>query len=1086
MTISFPSPDQVTIHFDDVPLTAPFRLPLEKQEQRELAWYFETYAGGFVSQVDIQRAQTLEKSLENLGQRLYNDCIGSHGRNGEKLFQQWINSNDHPLPVLEIIAEHTAILELPWELLRPPGTPWLCTREPPISVVRGSTVDSHNQSKSKAPSFDLTDHLGSLRVLMVVSRPQDAGFVNPQADSLAVLEATERLPADQVHVEFLRPPTLNALKERFQNGPPVDLLHFDGHGAHDKKKGGLLLFETDQRQADPVPAQDVADAIAHQPPAIAVISACRSAAAEAENPYATSAQTLLRGGVASVLASPYNMLVQTGRHFYTAFYAMLTHGAAPEQALNTARSVLLDNSERGWIIRDNALKPLQLSDWWMPTLYQRSDLLHQRVPDSFSILNEKRLDLVFNPQDGPELIGLEEMLWRLERAFADGAGCILLHGLRGAGKSVLATEAGRWLLRIGLFSRTITLDLADPELTIPDGAQPGMGGTLLVLDSSNQDQVTRDLAGCLEPWLTQGGAVLACTRHPGHTPWNDIAKQSWSRFLAMNVGGLSNSSAYRLFLERCRKDSDSPPPDYALFRRWMRTIHGHPQTLLFLATTKMIDVSDQPPERIMDTMLERQRQDPEVLEVEQALDRVDEDFRRRAAGLGVLCGGGMVELILHLFQIGDKEDKTAWYNALANMQRSGLATLVPLLTLEGRLLRFHPMLAPLLLETLDNEQRTKMQHEYINMYYTYSNECFELASTPASNVARGMVVEELPNLMQALRLGIADPEFPDRSGFYQNISLFLRLFSLSQELDEISELAEILDKENSNSFMGRLARAQHYNLVGQHAEAEALYREVMSRPDQIPPLDLTLIYRELGHAIQQQARPEEAIELFEEAEKLIREHSSSEIKDWKHLRLSTSLDRCAALTKAGRIDEAESTLSELERDYYDALTSSPYYAQYAIAKIFIHLKNRELQQAETLCHQASEILTSSAERTNLSRLFLNLSIIQAQGESWSDADKSLQKAAELAEETQDANLAASIWVTQGAQHFIQDNLTQGMAYFAQAEEKLGNLEPDADWIRMYIIAGDTLTDHKHYQEAEPYYLSALDISRKCTNSSLEP
>ena len=72
-------------------------------------------------------------------------------------------------------------------------------------------------------------------MLFVVSRPKEAGFIDPRADALAVLDALDAKALARVEVEFLRPPTLQTLVDRLENTdlPPVDILHFDGHGVFD-------------------------------------------------------------------------------------------------------------------------------------------------------------------------------------------------------------------------------------------------------------------------------------------------------------------------------------------------------------------------------------------------------------------------------------------------------------------------------------------------------------------------------------------------------------------------------------------------------------------------------------------------------------------------------------------------------------------------------------------------------------------------------------------------------------------------------------------------------------------------------------
>src|SRR5260370_11587193 len=98
---------------------------------------------------------------------------------------------------------------------------------------------------------------------MVHARPDGAGFGDPRGSARELLEAVaEQVEAGTIALEFLRPPTLPALRERLSHPtlPPVHVLHFDGHGAFGEepvaqdglrlKSGGpqqgLLAFETEE------------------------------------------------------------------------------------------------------------------------------------------------------------------------------------------------------------------------------------------------------------------------------------------------------------------------------------------------------------------------------------------------------------------------------------------------------------------------------------------------------------------------------------------------------------------------------------------------------------------------------------------------------------------------------------------------------------------------------------------------------------------------------------------------------------------------------------------------------------------------
>ena len=88
---------------------------------------------------------------------------------------------------------------------------------------------------------------------IVICRPDGAGFIDPRSIATPLLDELDSMP-EQFEVEFLRPPTLKALDERFrdENKPHVHIVHFDGHGVYNKTvRLGFLLFEDDDHNGDP-------------------------------------------------------------------------------------------------------------------------------------------------------------------------------------------------------------------------------------------------------------------------------------------------------------------------------------------------------------------------------------------------------------------------------------------------------------------------------------------------------------------------------------------------------------------------------------------------------------------------------------------------------------------------------------------------------------------------------------------------------------------------------------------------------------------------------------------------------------------
>src|SRR5260370_30129141 len=225
--------------------------PLKKGEEERLRWYLEEYWKLPYEQFG-ERGEEVEELLPELGRRLYQAVFGSAG--AQQVVQAWRLQLATQRQV-SIVCDMPRVLSLPWELLHDEQGFLALRSQHPVSIVR-------RLSQRELPALPTTFE-PPLRILLVTARPDDAGFVDPRGIARELLEAvSEQVDAGTIALEFLRPPTLPALRERLSDPklPPVHVLHFDGHGAfgqeqvpHDglrlKSSGsqqGMLAFENDE------------------------------------------------------------------------------------------------------------------------------------------------------------------------------------------------------------------------------------------------------------------------------------------------------------------------------------------------------------------------------------------------------------------------------------------------------------------------------------------------------------------------------------------------------------------------------------------------------------------------------------------------------------------------------------------------------------------------------------------------------------------------------------------------------------------------------------------------------------------------
>jgi len=204
------------------PLTAqPLRDPFTPEERRELEWYLETY-WQWPYEEFARRGQRVEQLLTDAGQRLYRAVFDQV----QTVVQPWRLLPDAQRQ-LSIISNVPPALSLPWELLCDEQGFLALRTKNPVSIIR------------RLPQSELgalpTAFTPPLRVLLVTARPDDAGFVDPRGIARELLDEVQpQIAAGAIALEFLRPPTRAALRERLGQSPPIHILHFDGHGTFDE------------------------------------------------------------------------------------------------------------------------------------------------------------------------------------------------------------------------------------------------------------------------------------------------------------------------------------------------------------------------------------------------------------------------------------------------------------------------------------------------------------------------------------------------------------------------------------------------------------------------------------------------------------------------------------------------------------------------------------------------------------------------------------------------------------------------------------------------------------------------------------
>jgi tetratricopeptide (TPR) repeat protein len=339
----------------------PFTPFLTEDDYENLRWYLEDYMdlpdGGAVT-----RARRIEGDLQRWGRTLH-DALFTAKENRDLL--KTLLAAEEPRE-LTLATQDPVLLHLPWELMADDAGR-LAQR---VSVRR--QLEEPEKTTTRAVKLPL-------RILYIVSRPADAGFIDPRHTTKALFEALDPLGAS-VRVDFCRPPTVARMEEMLragqQAGDPYDLVHFDGHGTFlPHSQIGALCFEepddgSGDSKTDLAEAERLGTLLANYQISLVVLEACRSATVGKTAVFRSIAPRLIKAGVGSVLSMSHAVHVEAARLLLDRFYRELVRGTTIGHAVAQARSALFLTRTR-WLESGPRARTITLADWFLPHLYQR-------------------------------------------------------------------------------------------------------------------------------------------------------------------------------------------------------------------------------------------------------------------------------------------------------------------------------------------------------------------------------------------------------------------------------------------------------------------------------------------------------------------------------------------------------------------------------------------------------------------------------------------------------------------------------------------------------------------------------------------
>jgi tetratricopeptide (TPR) repeat protein len=427
----------------------PLFLPLGKADTADLRWYLEKHYE-FHGAGDLVTAKRIEGQIKQWGTLLYKAIFGSV--EGHDVYRNLIEKVDAGIPGLITIGSvDSEMLVQPWELLRDSYG---------VMALRGVTLRRQLITSKPSQHYDFTL---PLRILLIVSRPSNVGFIDPRNSIPPVLDARDAL-GGQVQVEFCDPPTLPRLErlisEARKNKRPYHLVHFDGHGTYLPETGvGALVFENEDATRDLVTGVRFGELMSRLQIPLVLLEACRGADLSEQPVFGSLAPALLESGVGSVVAFSHSVHIQAARILVERFYQELVSGGSVGAALQEARAAMLAQPHR-FLHLGPIAQTIELQDWFIPQLYQVGDdpVLLPRPEGAASVAPLPPAPPPALPGFPPEPMykfhGRALELLQVERAFRKHT-AVLVNGMGGMGKTALGREAASWWLRTGRFERAV-------------------------------------------------------------------------------------------------------------------------------------------------------------------------------------------------------------------------------------------------------------------------------------------------------------------------------------------------------------------------------------------------------------------------------------------------------------------------------------------------------------------------------------------------------------------------------------------------------------------------------------------------------
>lgn len=961
-----------------------FTAPLGPIETDELSWYLEKY---YLWPVGLfrDRAARVEAELPKWGQQLHKAALESEA--ARKILGVWQNSPDGAARCFSIVIDNvlpdgagadeqataneaaSELLSLPWELLHD-GSGYLFQGARAARVRR--RLPNRNPQKVALTGLPI-------RILLVSPRPEDdrAAYIDHRLSARPLMDAIDSL-GELVRLTVLAPPTFPALEEAlrqaFNKGEPFDAVHFDGHGVFNREHGlGALCFEDpkdsnklEERASELIEADKLASVMRHYRIPLVFLEACQTATQQ-KDPTASVAVRLLDEGVASVVAMSHSVLVETARRFVHAFYAELAQGRSAGAAMLAGQRALFGDTSRGNVMGAGELR---LQDWFVPVLYQEerdapliTELRSEEVRELEARQRQLRLGVLATELKlKHKFQGRSRELLKLERLLI-GEPYAVVRGQGGAGKTTLAVELARWLVRARRFRRAAFVSLEEysdargvldklgqqllPEnysvaefSDLKEALQPVEralrdSATIIVLDNFESLLPSTDATDS-SPIAESRGEILKLaqdlldadpatrivftSREPLPAPFDDVRRY-------VRLGALDRVDAIALVsevmkqegLEPKAQDSGGTPKE---IEELVDAVNCHARALELLArelARQGVRATTENLHRLMEEQSRRypdDRQNSLYASIELSLRRLPPEMREQAKALAVFHGGAHLMVLDHVLAT-DKDDTETVQGLAAALIDFGLAE-----DMGYGYLKVDPALPSYMHRELNEAEIEAIQIRWAEgMQFLITVLINQLNKDALSAILTQL---ELPNLMALLvwsRTHVMPERVVDLADSVERlVSRLSRESALVQAVRFREEAALKLggwshaQSVTENASIDRLM--EQGELTAARTAVQQLLQRSLEEGEEAYPLadyDIAITYFKLGRILQLMGSAEIALQPLGEAQRRFEILAEKGNETAAGMQIGVMMDTADCLRDLGRVDGAVSLYQEAIR-----------------------------------------------------------------------------------------------------------------------------------------------------------------------------